>query len=204
MGFKIGLEKERFLLCHEGVPMVIPSGLPADSEGLQLEFRGEPHHDATHAVYSLLADEHKVLIRVHKEMEKQEIEKYTVGEMPVIKVPRDIKLKARRQYNKGILSYENLYGHKRHAVAQSESTAGIHISVTNETTIKKQTVNEPWDFVKFIRHMDEAFKEEIKDAKRRPGFYEIKSDGRIEYRSLPCNVSVNKLIDVLSKYNFYK
>jgi hypothetical protein len=43
------------------------------------------------------------------------------------------------------------------------------------------------------------FAKEIAGARRRPGFYEIKSDGRIEYRSLPNTINKHKLISVLKE-----
>lgn len=59
-------------------------------------------------------------------------------------------------------------------------------------------INECFDYITIFKKLDEAFAEEIKEAKRLPGFYEIKSDGRIEYRSLPSNVSLFKVIDVIN------
>ena len=54
-----------------------------------------------------------------------------------------------------------------------------------------------FDFVQIIRKLDEAFKGEIKAAKRLPGFYEIKPDRRVEYRSLPNDVDLGKIIKTL-------
>lgn len=204
--FTFGLEKERFLLADGEQLIVIPKILPADSEGLQVEFRGQPFPNITDAVFSLLADEDKVKKRI-----KQLFPNHTLSDAAIMKTTRAIKLAARREYTKGLIKYQNLYGFERHAVSQNESTCGIHISVTNLETFsyenskgkeRSKSYNKAWDFASFIRHMDKSFKDEIKTEKRRPGFYEVKDDGRIEYRSLPGNTNMDKIIEVVSKYNF--
>jgi hypothetical protein len=55
-----------------------------------------------------------------------------------------------------------------------------------------------FDFVKIVRSLDKIFEKEIKDAKRIPGFYEMKSHG-FEYRSLPCSIDLDKVVDALKK-----
>lgn len=219
--FKFGLEKERFLLTLDEKPMVIPTALPADSEGLQLEFRGKPFTDISDAIHSVLADETRVIrTLLPKEFpqimkDSGPVDNYIVSDSPIMTIPQNTKLEARRQYNKGVLDYCNLYGFKRHKVARNTSTASIHISITSSIDTSysytdskrcrieiKRDTNIIWDFASFIKYMDIKFKSEIAAAQRRPGFYEIKSDGRFEYRSLPCNINTNKLFDVLSAYKF--
>lgn len=46
-----------------------------------------------------------------------------------------------------------------------------------------------FDFVEIIRNLDSEFKDEITTANRQPGFYSVKDDIRVEYRSLPNFVS---------------
>jgi hypothetical protein len=48
-----------------------------------------------------------------------------------------------------------------------------------------------------IMSFDNTFKDEIRKSGRNPGFYEVKGDGRIEYRSLPNNVDMGKVEMVL-------
>ena len=92
-------------------------------------------------------------------------------------------------------------------------TAGIHLSVTDEQTEtvmsydrdggqnnKTVSHNVLWDFSSLFRLLDKMFVNEIKDSKRNPGFYELKYDGRIEYRSLPTNIDYGKLIDVVHEW----
>lgn len=53
------------------------------------------------------------------------------------------------------------------------------------------------DHAMLVGRLDSAFKAEIRAARRNPGFYERKGDGRIEYRSLPNNVDLEKVREVL-------
>jgi len=198
--FKFGLEKEYFIanVVTEEL-MVVPTNLPYDESGILVEFRSDAFADIYEAVYNLEAHTHKVL-------REQLPSNLYVLDNPVMKVSRDLRLKASRVYAKGLTSYQNIYGHTRHRNSLSEHTAGVHISVTYTKHVycDKETVSYygMWDWVQFIRLMDEAFADEIKESKRRPGFYEIKSDGRFEYRSLPSNVSMEKIIEVISKVDF--
>jgi hypothetical protein len=57
-----------------------------------------------------------------------------------------------------------------------------------------------FDWMRWFLLFDKAFKEEIKNSYRNPGFYELKSDGRIEYRSLPNNINMDKLINVIQTF----
>jgi len=68
----------------------------------------------------------------------------------------------------------------------------------SETTTK--SYSGIFDYLTILFKLDEAFLEEIKEAKRVKGVYAIKNGkfgNRIEYRSLPNNIDHNKLILVL-------
>jgi hypothetical protein len=193
---KFGLEKELFIL-KEGVVQVVPKEIPYDESGLLIEARGQPYNDITEAVFSLEAD----IYRITKKAEEMGFE---VSDKPIMPVSRKIKLEASRKFAKGLTKYENLYNFERHLNGQNQHTAGVHISFTSERNItcdkcnlNKQTINEMFDFVWIFKKLDQAFIEEIKYARRRPGFYEIKPNGRIEYRSLPSNVHLSKIIEVI-------
>lgn len=118
-------------------------------------------------------------------------------------VPKTVRDKARRRFRKDLVTEKNLYGHKSHRNRMTEGIAGLHVSITvpaayrvGETTYYHNVI---WDFVPFIQHMDAEFAQEIKDAKRRPGFYDLHSDGRFEYRSLPASVCIEKLERVVTE-----
>jgi hypothetical protein len=209
MSIKIGLEKEMFLLDKDKKPVVIPEGLPFDECGLLLEARGKPSTDIYEAVYSLMAEEKRI-----RDLVKLKYPELIVSDSTVYSVDRKTKVSANRTYAKGVLSYRNIYGFEHHKNNLKEVTAGIHISFTNEHEMTwftseeigdhyrnnehKQTFNLNFDWLQVFLQLDTLFKKEITDAKRNMGFYEIKGDGRIEYRSLPSNVSMDKIISALN------
>lgn len=201
-----GLEKEFFV--KSGDKFVLAGyKLPYDSAGILAEARGEPKENIIDAVYSLKAEIYK-LARTAKQKE------LILIDSPLEKISKRLRLRAQRQYAKGLIEYQNIYGHCFHRNKKNEYTAGLHISITFPIqrycwikTRKRDhrgelTVNNIWDYVQFVRYMDKHFEDEIKNSKRNPGFYEIKGDGRIEYRSLPSNINLNKVIEVVSAYCF--
>jgi hypothetical protein len=207
---KIGLEKEFFLLLN-GEPISLNSlkdfGLPYDDCGWLVEARGNPFHDPVDAIFSLKAEVFKIeqqLIAINANRSEGFL---TLSDNPLMKVSKSVRLQASRRFAKGLTKYQNLYGHESHKNAMQEATAGVHVSFTQENWYgnkcescghcKTQTYNVNFDWPQIFIKLDEAFADEIKESKRRPGFYEIKSDGRVEYRSLPANVDLDKLIKVL-------
>jgi len=135
--------------------------------------------------------------------------------LAVLKVSRELRIESARTEAKGLIHYQNLYGHKRHRHKQSEMTAGLHVSVTRSQVVSitgnsqcetcghsyctAREVNIMFDFAQFVRAMDTQYADEIKATSRRPGFYEIKHDGRVEYRSLPTSVDVVAVADFLKE-----
>lgn len=195
---KFGFELETFCLAH-GKPVLVPSGLPYDECGWLVEVRSEPHCDIDKAVALLRVETARV--------QKAAFEKgVKLLFQPLFDIPRPLKVEAARNHGKGLLKFQNIYGHSSHSTRLA--TASLHVSVTNERTYSykgsgnlQQTFRYPGfvDHAKLIVGLDAAFKEEIRLAKRRPGFYEVKHDGRIEYRSLPNNVDLDKLTRVLQE-----
>lgn len=199
--FKIGLEKE-FFLVHDGRPMLIPDGMPKDDCNLLVEARGNPYNDVVEAVYSLMADIERVELLNRKFAPIGSCARLT--DAPFMPIDRSLALKALRQSGKGPIRYQNLYGYEDHFNPRNTMTAGIHISFTYPHVYSTKeglnnSVNQLFDFPQLFRYLDNMFAVEIKAARRRPGFYEIKNDNRVEYRSLPANVDLKKLIEVLCK-----
>lgn len=200
---KIGLEKEVFLLDEKGIPQIVPSEIPMDESGILAEARGNPFFDGVEAVYSLMASIHGLeqAIAVYNKRTGRNLH---ISDTPLMKISRKTRIELSRLYTKPRSEYQNLYGFDSHRNTQSEQTAGIHISFTYPTTINTRnntqtTVNQLFDFPQLIRKLDNTFKTEIREAKRRQGFYEIKSDGRIEYRSLPSNTPLEKIMAFFEK-----
>ena len=192
---KYGLEQEFFVYNDSHLIGPVPPELTPDECGFLAEARGQPCVTIREAVFSLMADVHR-LETVATQLG------LTLVKEPILDVPRSIILECRRKFTKPTLDYQNLYGYPEHK-NKGKKTAGIHISFTDERVILNDaknptTVNLIFDFVQVFRKLDLNFKEEIKTAKRYPGFYELKPDRRIEYRSLPNNCDLLKIIQVLS------
>ncbi len=199
-----GLEKEMFLMDGDK-PMLVPPGIPHDECGWLVEARGKPCGDICDAVHSLMADLHRIhLLVINHRGQAVGGQNIFLSDVPVMPVSKSLRHQAARRFAKGLLRQQNIYGHERHRINSTEATAGIHISFTNQRTFRladnaTSTHNLMFDFLSIFKALDKSFKEEIRNAKRNPGFYELKGDGRIEYRSLPANVDLFKVIDVVSE-----
>ena len=192
---RVGLEKEFFLL-KDGKPQSLATdtlqsfgSLPCDECGWLVEARGQPFNSIIEAVFSLKADIYRIENKVSKlnsNLQTSDSLPYILSDEPIMKVDRSTKLKCSRYFAKGLTKYQNLYGHESHRNSLSEATAGVHVSFTCEQTYRdrenvERHYNPNWDWLQLFIKLDAAFAEEIKASKRRPGFYELKSDGRIEY-----------------------
>lgn len=214
---KFGFELELF--CRTpiegevgGKYCLVPPGLPYDECGWLVEVRSEPHYDLRKAIALLEAE----TIAVTEQAAKKSI---ILVRQPLAEIPRDLKVQAARQHTKGLIRYRNIYGHETHRCRTNLATASLHISFTNEREkvfrytnrtiegkyIKEASVTESFKYNGFIDHakiivgLDKAFAADIRAAQRNPGFYEVKDDGRIEYRSLPNDVDLNKVREVLTE-----
>ena len=192
----IGLEKEFFLVNSEGKPEIIPSNIPMDESGILAEARGQPFNNATEAVYSLMADIERLKDTVDL-FNNINHSKFYLVDLPYMKVDRVTRIELSRRFTKPITKYQNLYGWTSHQNTINEHCAGIHISFTEQQTItleaKTITYNVLFDFPTIFRKLDSYFASTIKEAKRRQGFYEVKTDGRVEYRSLPANTPLQQI-----------
>jgi len=202
--FKYGLEQEFFIENDKSNLVVVPDYLPHDSCGLLVEARGKPFASPFDAVCSLMAD----VLRIKRQVSEL-TEDLNLLKQPIMQVSRVLRIEAQRKYEKGLLSYKNLYGFNHHANKITEQTAGIHVSFTNEKEFSYYTQNRKscertthtyntiWDFPTIVTAFDKRYSKEIAEAKRKPGFYEIKDNGRIEYRSLPNNIDLEKLANFI-------
>lgn len=59
------------------------------------------------------------------------------------------------------------------------------------------TINLNFDWFKIISILDKEFSSEIKKYNLQPTNYEMRSDGTVEYKSLPANVDMDKIYEVL-------
>jgi hypothetical protein len=193
-----GLEREKFCLI-DGEVALVPYPLPHDNCGWLVEARGNPFSSPREAVFSLLAEEDRI-----KSLLDQT--KVSLSAEPVMTVGKSLRVAAQRKYSKGTIDYQNLYGHDKHRKRMSEALASTQITIRSTQTIyaatntqKEVIVGQVFDFPQVIRYLDKRFKAEIKAAKRNPGFYELKTQGMVEYRSLPNTIPDAELIDALEK-----
>lgn len=194
---KFGIELEAFLVDKDNKPVLVPQCLPQDDCGFLVEFRGKPSTSIRDAVASVIAERWMVEDRIAS---TRELIEYGLLLSPTMVVGRDVRDAARRIHSKGVVRERNLYKYTHHRNKQTEATAGLHISFTNPCNRhvgdnKFCEYNSMFDFPHLFRCLDEEFAETIKGAKRNPGFYELKDDGRVEYRSLPCTVDLRALIN---------
>lgn len=201
---KFGLEVEFFLLDKLGTPMLVPSGVPKDDCGWLVEARGEPANSIYKAVGSVVAETAQIKALLAKDFNDVLLDLKT----PWRKLDQALLKAARRANSKGPVKYQNLYGHKDPAIGNVQ-TAGTHISFTNPRTYfddSKQTQEYYafWDYRPLFEALDHRFLNEIRAARRRPGFYEVKSDGRIEYRSLPNMIDLWEVAEFIENWSLEK
>jgi hypothetical protein len=199
---KYGLEKEFFLCTTPGneivIPQIILPTLPIDGCGYLIEARGLPYDNIYEAVYSLNAEIHRIEDLLPSNV--------MLLDSPVEKLSKEFLFKISRKYVKGLTKYQNIYGYSNHRIKNNERTAGVHISFTDTKSYygkdnQKFTYNQNFDWLSIFKALDSYFSDEIKDAKRNKGFYELKEDGRIEYRSLPADIDLNKVIRAINLIN---
>jgi hypothetical protein len=193
---KIGFELEEFYLVNDQ-PAVVPMTIPRDDCGWLVEYRSEPNFDPYKAIGSLIAEKEQVATKLPAGAKTLCV--------PYMTIPRKLKLEARRMSEKARLCFQNLYG----LSPSTGDLAGLHVSFTHPRTIHRKNdeggdyaINQIFDFVQLFRALDREYAKEIKEAKRRPGFYELKVDGRIEYRSLPNTLDLWKLAKFLKNYSY--
>jgi hypothetical protein len=199
---KIGIEGEFFVSDTQTLLTLVPKSLPHDSCGYLAEARGEAHPTAAGALalYGVAV----------KDLERQAaLLNLKLACEAVMIVPAEVLRQARRLFTKGPTKYNNIYG-LDYKPTDRTRRAGLHVHFSNTYTDKyynskgenyDKTINFPIDFPPIVQTLDRAFKDEIKASKRLPGFYEMKPYG-FEYRSLPTNVDLGKLGEVLEGIRF--
>jgi hypothetical protein len=217
-----GLEREFFFVDAKDNFTLAPDELPTDECKWLLEARGEPSPSIYKAVLSLQLEEGRI---------KKVASDLGIKVMPVnfLKIPKEsIRLFLRGNNAKPLGSAFNYLGHDHHLVGRGTYTAGTHISVCNHVqqysytyeleltsggvdkkskinVVNKKhengTLNRNFNWMKLFINLDKAFKKDIKDARRNPGFFEFKEDGRVEYRSLPATVDMHNLADIVEVTN---
>jgi len=221
---QIGFEKEYFLKNKKGELIINPEqyGYEVDRLGVLVEVRGDPKRNCQEALASFLSKE---IIAIGN----AEVHNFTLESIPSIKLKEKEILEVTTRYAEALSDKEKESTSKvTKDFKITEITAGLHIHFSKEEEkeyevvanyytfiintfngeIKEQShkeivedqvvVNNFIDIPRIIKLLDETFKTEIKKSGRIPGAYEIKDYG-FEYRSLPNNVNMNKVVSVCQK-----
>lgn len=185
---EIGLELECWLMRGDRIVEPARYGFPNDEFGFLIEIRGEPSSNPKVVRKSIckLANSFSWLA---------EREKLHLDYSPRKKLSRYEYFYKKYNHPKLIDNTANIYAgtSKSHHTGYISGigTAGLHVHFSADG------IQLP--IFDIVRKMDKAFEKEIKDAKRIKGEFEIKNHngkGGFEYRSLPCNVDIQKVIDV--------
>jgi len=200
---EVGLEREFFLLRKDrkddisGIVEPIEFEFPADIFGFLVELRSEPWMHLNTV---------KMTWDIERSYWEHRADKFGMElvDLPYLEVPRE---KAEYFFNKyGGDIYEdltkNIYNHEgSHHLGmfidkncdEALLTAGMHVHFSNRDETGK-VINFTNDQIEdIVRYMDNVFEKEIKEGRRLAGEWEPKKHG-FEYRSLPCNVDIYKVL----------
>jgi len=202
----IGIEKEYFV-TKDGkvVEPELMSSIPRDDCGFLAEIRAEPASDEYTVVSNLIAEEWRLRDQIS---ETKDLRGIKLVETPSMNFKMEDVLKFYdAQMIKQKSKVGNIYG-KELKTTVNNKTAGLHLNFSNHKFAKdgKTIIPLCMDMVDIIQQLDNAFKKEILAAKRPLGCYRIKTygDGKygFEYRSLPNNIDLRKLVKVLKKLDW--
>lgn len=212
MKLKLGLEVEFFATQGGKIIDIGVLGLPSDDYPLLAEARGDPFDCPFKAVASVRAEIERIVHLLGKQTP-------VCRPKFVNWIERDDHVKAlheailRRGCLKKSIAWQNAHGHSTSKKNETHISAGMHISFTQPREYHYSTLEEintiggakglrrenksftyhpVFDYCQLFRRLEQEFGAEIDAAERTRGFYEIKPDGRIEYRSLPATLIQRK------------
>lgn len=102
------------------------------------------------------------------------------------------ELRRTRSFTKQVVDIRNVYGKSPRALG-NRTLASFQINVSNQLSgewtnnkgTKRPAAYGLFDVAGVVKRLDKEFTTEIALSKRQPGFYAIKDNIRLEYRSLP-------------------
>jgi hypothetical protein len=189
---KIGLEVEFFGKLAGTTDKIVNVGkynIPHDEYPILAEARGQASNDVFQAVASVRGE----IERITELMKTKGLEPVFVDWQ---KRDRDLEEEVLRQGLTKQISYQNLFSKRTSSKNKNNIAAGLHISLTEERsfsyTVKDDqsrsfTYNVLFDYPIIFNRIGQEFATEIKASGRVEGFYEVKGDGRVEYRSIPAS-----------------
>lgn len=199
-----GLELEAFLVDKAGEPAAADYNIPHDDFAFLAEARSESHAHAREAGHLLNA----AIDRLRKTVTKENLYLRFQDTMNVSKkLIRERLRGSKKSYGSSYFAHGGGYknqtpraGLHLHfgSVSEYYSKATSYESGKGErSTYSKVNIVLQVNMPRIIWMLDEAFKEEIRAAKRIPGEYELKPHG-FEYRSLPASIWTTKQEKVIA------
>ena len=180
---RYGLEVESFVVNENEEVVIPPTNLPVDEFPLIIEARGRPRRNIREAVYSVLAERERI---------KNRLKGTGLHLSSRSTFPKDQELYHELMKGRTItksIDWSNMYGE---LPDRNTWYAGIHVSFTDERSMtvgnETRTYNGMWNFMELFIRLEKEFEKDITGADRVPGMYELKGNGRIEYRSLPVHL----------------
>lgn len=210
---KFGIELEFFVKDIEK-DKIIPAYIVTknlDGDPVIGELKTEVHDD----IYSLI---YELKSLIHKEKDDLKKRNCIFLLNPEVIFTNDDYKSLRRDNayvnNKELnsLNEKSIYNKKTSKIlSRTTFRAGLQVNISENSVKTIKTENNIYkdiyssnvfDFYSIIRNLDSNFKEEINNSKRINGVYSIKNGeygNRVEYRSLPNSICLNKLLDILLK-----
>lgn len=201
-----GLELETFLM-NEKDEIIVPDPKihPTDSFIGLLEFRSKPNSNIF-TCFGEIESQIQEFIYKHKYSCPCLISNHTF-------TPTQKQLIRKRTeiHNKSYLDAQNIYNLKPKTL-NNKTIASLQINISNEIspqyTHKEILIPAVYGLLninKIISSLDTRFKDDIKTAGRQPGWYAIKDQIRLEYRSLPNDIYTphffHNLQDIINTWN---
>jgi len=201
---EIGIEKECFLVSDTKVMEPRLYGFPKDEFEFLVELRSLPS-DRFYPVYtSLMQEELQNSLRANKfgmhlkDTPNRLVDKYWVDDLW-----KKYNLDRFKDCDETQNIYPDMKNKPSHHFGRMECsdtlyklTAGIHVHFSNRNANTGEVIDLPVEDI--VRKMDHNFKHEIHNAGRNLGEYEMKTHG-FEYRSLPSNIDIYKVLKIAFK-----
>lgn len=188
MSLTIGIEVE-FFGKRKGKYEVLSKhdAIPTDGYPLLAEARGKPSKCPYQAVGSVRGEVDRIVSIMRGENIRPVFVNWVSHE--------ETKVQHEEILRRGIskrTAWRNLSGLSLSAKNETHHSAGMHVSFTRPVTIHQEDgdleTNGLFDYAHLFRALTLEFAAEMKEAERVHDFYEVKYDGRVEYRSLPATL----------------
>jgi len=209
---EIGLEKELFLIQNNIIKEPSLFGFPADEMGFLVEIRSLPSDRAYPVITTLFNEQLQYQLRANKFGMKLYDEPYKFESKEFVDhIESTYHISRFTDYTQNIYQRPGVTGNQPRLpshhlgvfpVRETSSpitkeptlyrlTAGIHVHFSNRDSETGHVLELPIEEI--VKQMDESFAEDIERTKRIKGEWEPKKHG-FEYRSLPCDVDVTRVV----------